>query len=285
MSTEVDTISAARGNRLPTLTWLLLGIATYWYASLALAGAISGRALFPFFMALAMGSPALAMALAAALMPVTPVFGYIAVRYWILPNRRRDWRNAIALPLITLAGMIVATIVASLVASLIGMTLLFLPAALYQLAVIVTVGLLAGLCLYGVERLTTRVLFGKAEAVRVRASLCGAHAVGLAAACVAASLVAVVSIRVFHVAISPSWARWLVLPSICGWSVHLLLTWRAWGSNSQPLALDAPSLAKGVVLGFVVLNLLGAMARLPRSAGLMQALAWPLSSIAGWPPT
>jgi hypothetical protein len=72
MNTDASTAPEATGNRLPVLAWLLLGSLTYWYAGLAFAGAINARALFPLFMALAMGNPVLATALVAALMPLAP---------------------------------------------------------------------------------------------------------------------------------------------------------------------------------------------------------------------
>lgn len=289
MNTDANIAPKAPSSRLPVLVWLLLGALTYEYAALAFAGAINARKMFPLFMVLAMGSPVLATVFTAALMPPTPVLGYIAVRYWVLPNRPRDWRNTLALPLVVLICMTVACVIAGLCASLLLIVWSYLPAALYGLLLVVITGAVAGSCLFGVERLTTRLLFGSAEAAKLRLALCVAHAAGLTAELMAGSLLVTLSIDFFHVPISQTWGRWLLLPaSICGSMAYLLLTWRAWNTAEGPTPVSFRGFrgaARGLVLAFVMLTLIGAAARGAWGADPLPALLWPLSIVVGWPKT
>ena len=266
--------------------WLLLGLATYWYASLAIFGAINARRLFPLFMGLLMGNPTLAVTLAVALTPLAPTLGYIAIRYWVLPSRPQGWRNAVALPLVVLPCMIVASAVAGLAASLVFIALQSFPAVLNLPLLALVTGALAGTFLYGIERLATQLLFGWEEAAGLRAALCGAHVAGFAAVLLAGSLPGTIAIHVFHVAISQTWAGWLLLPILaCGELAHLLMAWRAWGSGSRPVASAVRDVAGGLVLAFVAMSLIGAAARAPWSVGPLQALTWPLSYFTSWPKT
>jgi hypothetical protein len=217
-------------------------------------------------------------------MPLAPALGYIAVRYWLLPNRPVEWRNTIGLPLVVAACTVIVSPIWGLASALVSTTLHVLPVVLNQLALALIAGLLSGICLYGSERLATRLFFGKVEAGSLRRALCGAHAAGIVTVLLTASLPVTASVYLFHAAITQTWGKWLLLPtSIVGWIVYLLLSWRAWGNAPRP-ASDARSVARGLVLTFVALSLIGAAALAPH-IGPLNALMWPLSYFAGWPKT
>lgn len=283
MTAEADRISTARGNRPLGIVWLLLGLATYWYASLAVLGALDVRRVFPLVMGLMMGSPALVMALVATLMPLPPILGYIAIRYWVLPVRPQGWRNGLVLPLITLPCMVLACGVSGFLASLLTAPLRFLSIPCDQALLYLLTGALAGVFLYGIERLLTRLVFGPEAAAELRPALCGAHAAGIAVILLAQYLPSIVGIYFFHAAISQTWAKWLVLAIVlCGQIVHLWMAWRAWGGGSR-LATGVRGVAAGLVLAFVAMSLIGTAARVPTSPGPLEALSWPLSHFLGWP--
>jgi hypothetical protein len=179
--TSSEEISGGR-NRLTLAIWLLLGILTYRYAAAALYGAIKIRTFFLLFRALGMPNPVLATTIVMAIVPLFPVMGYLATRYWVLPCRPQSWRNAVALPVIVLPCMVIASALSALVAALVAANF---PAP-YQIALsLLIVGGLAGLCLAGVEKSATLLLFGNAEAARIGPSFYPAHAAGIIAVLVA----------------------------------------------------------------------------------------------------
>jgi hypothetical protein len=184
------------------------------------------------------------------------------------------------------ACTVIVSPVWGLASALVSTTLHFLPVALNQLVLALIAGLLSGICLYGIERLATRLFFGKVEAGSLRPALCGAHAAGIAAVLLTASLPVTLSVYLFHAAITQTWGKWLLLPmSIGGWIVYLLLTWRAWADAPRPIAYDARVVARGLVFAFVALSLIGAAARAQSHIGPLNALMWPLSYFVGWPKT
>jgi len=270
-------------NRLVTLTWLFLGILAYWYASAALGGAMQSRSILPLFVALAMESPLLAMTLVVAIAPMFPILGYVALRYWVLPPRAQSWRNGLGVPLIVLPCMVVASVLSGYIAAFVALSAAFVPTALVHMLALLLAGALAGLSLCVIERLATRLLFGRGEAARLGLALCGAHAVGLVAVLVAGSSLVTLGIYIFHVAISQTWAGWFVFPVlVCGEIVHLLLTWRAWRRGSPAILLSGRNVLSRVAAAFVGLSLIGAAARIPSSADPLQTLVWPVSYFIGF---
>jgi hypothetical protein len=252
-------------DRLALPIWIFLGILTYRCAAAALYGAVKIRTFFLLFRALGMPNPVLAMTLVMAIIPLFPVMGYLATRYWVLPCRAQSWRNAVALPVIVLACTVIVSALSALVAALIAANF---PQPDQVALSLLIIGGLAGLCLAGIETLTTLLLFGNAEAARIGPLFYPAHAVGIFIVLVAVWLAE---------AITQAWARGLVLPIlVCSEALYLLLIRYAWGSRSARRPLNVRATVVSLALTFFALSVIGAAIRLPLSPNPLQAFVWPV---------
>jgi hypothetical protein len=269
-------------DRLALSIWIFLGILTYRFASAALYGAITIRSSFLLFTALGRPNPVLAMTLVVAIGPLFPTFGYLATRYWLLPCRAQSWRNAVALPVIVLPCMVIASALSASVAALIVIN--FFP-PLYQVTLSLPItGGLAGLCLAGIEKVTTLLLFGNEEAARIGPLFYPAHAVGIVVVLVAIwSPEPALSGHFFQAATTQPWGKRLVLlVLVCSEVVYLLLVWYAWGSRSAHRQPNFRATVIRLILTFVALSLIGAAIRLPLSPDPLQALEWPVPYFASF---
>jgi len=256
--------------------WVVLGLACYGLASLAIVPLIANSWTVPLFLGVAMASPALAVGFVSTGTVISPVLGYVALRYWGLPSRASR-QHLVAMPVLILLAMILVIPICAVVTSLVAAAA-FLSARASGFSLLMTVtpvasSALAGLGLWGVERVASHLVFGGNQARELGARLCCAHVVGLAALALAIGLA--MSARTFFGFTSPVVIRVLLDGLRLGGAVlHLLLTWRAWSGGPMSPVVTVRAVTRGCITASLALILVGAAVRLPSNGGILGAMFW-----------